>query len=97
MFFLISFIFLLVLTVICIAAALFNTQDITFNIPFYPIVLDIPLYLFFFITLILGVLLSGIIGIGKWFHSYYDVKKLKKRIRALEDELLRDDVTKKLK
>ncbi len=64
-----------------------NNHDISVSLPLSEYSFELPLYVFFFITLILGVIVSMVFSIFLRVSSVCKNRKLNKRINGLEKEV----------
>ena len=74
-----KWIFILAVCSLFVVVAIFNRNDIHLNFPFFDESVSLPVYAFFFISVILGIVLGGIVSLKYKFKSYSIIETLRTR------------------
>jgi len=75
------------LFLIAITFALKNNESVAIKYYFVEGTLELPLYLLLFFSLIIGIIIGGVEGIVDKIRNANTIRKLKKEMKAKEDEL----------
>ena len=75
------------IALIFIIFAISNSDPVALQFSPLPFTLEAPLYLFFFIVLILGVVIGYMVGLSARIKSRSKMHKLEKNVRTLEKEV----------
>lgn len=86
---LLKWIALLLLTIFFLAVTLANTHTISVYVPLYDMALELPLYLWFFITLILGIVIGSIPGLFRHMKDLLKLRSSHKEVKSLQKEVSR--------
>ena len=79
---------LLLMGVVFVAFALANTQSVVLHLPLYQeVALELPFYLFFFLTMLLGVTISGVWTVYARVRRAGHAMRLAREKKRLEGEV----------